>query len=1116
MNVLRRYAGEVHHLVGKRWMCWSVVMILLLTSCAERNEEQFQKAKAYNDRAYALRYVDIDSSLYYAEEAYKSAVQAPSLQVQALNHKAFVLYQQMYYDKAQELLDVIAKASSNQIEMLCADVLAMKIAQRVGEGKKFYDKRWSAERRIKRITEEESSLPDIAKKRFEYALSEYHIVSATYYYYLGLDTLAQDEMDKVAAMMTASSDTAQWLYYHYMLGSGGMIRGIKQDVVTKEFDHLMRTFSLARKHHFLYFSANALQSLSVMLEDSAQMAILQKERENELNYLLALPESQSENHEVGEALALAAFNQFETYKDLFQSACALRTLGELAFQRKEYEEALEYYQQALDYVERQHGRSSQQLPQWMASIRQQLSLAYSARGNTQEAMANRQAYEQLLNNTSQNSELQSRREHLEEELRVTRMWLYALISVMVLCLVVGCYFLHRIKSHVRKQDDFVDRLTQSEIYLQAKQKQEDELTVLEDEKEEKEEALAKSLLQTDKWREGNVERRAKVQMVYAIVPYLDRVIAAAQRLRPQAPANKQNLEYIRQLINEIQIIQGHLTDWIQMTAGAVKLHVSTVPLQEVFDIVSQGGQSFRRKGVELIVETTDLKVKADKALVLFMVNTLADNARKFTPEGGVVRISAKEEDECVEVSISDTGIGLSAEEVQILNESKVYDPSKIGTPDKEKGFGFGIMNCKGIIGKMRKSSSMFACCDFGCKSQKGGGTTFWFKLPQVVVAVLLCFSPAIAVKAEPMDTLQLLRNLSDSAFSAQERKDWYAYDSYNEEYVRLHHQYTADSSLPVYCARMQQLQADSVVLYVLLFSSSILLIGLFYVVLIRPRLNDRKAYLHLKDYIHHLLLFGVKEQFDLQCPYVKRWEQHPTWMTAKTLVEEMCALHIQKIGMAKGDIESITEEFNKSRFQEERLYVSNQVLDNCLSTIKHETMYYPARVMQVVNQMEDTIDEDAINELNELLQYYRHIYLLLFEQAAREVKEHNFQLRDENLQDVLSFKDMDSSRIMPCKVRCDKRQIRLMLQTLIKNHAQKGGIRIDTACADGFATVTLSFLGESLPAENVFSESVGQTPFLIAKEVIREHDAHCGMPGLRLWAENCPEGYKVLFTLFLK
>lgn len=70
------------------------------------------------------------------------------------------------------------------------------------------------------------------------------------------------------------------------------------------------------------------------------------------------------------------------------------------------------------------------------------------------------------------------------------------------------------------------------------------------------------------------------------------------------------------------------------------LHIETFPLQPLFDVVAKGRMGFQLKGIRLDVQPTQLSVKADRILTLFMVNTIADNARKFTQQGGTVTVSA--------------------------------------------------------------------------------------------------------------------------------------------------------------------------------------------------------------------------------------------------------------------------------------------------------------------------------------------------------------------------------------------------------------------------------------------------------------------------------------------
>ena len=51
----------------------------------------------------------------------------------------------------------------------------------------------------------------------------------------------------------------------------------------------------------------------------------------------------------------------------------------------------------------------------------------------------------------------------------------------------------------------------------------------------------------------------------------------------------------------------------------------------------KGRRAFEMKEQTLEIEPTHAMVKADRALTLFMINTLAENARKYTPEGGVIQ-----------------------------------------------------------------------------------------------------------------------------------------------------------------------------------------------------------------------------------------------------------------------------------------------------------------------------------------------------------------------------------------------------------------------------------------------------------------------------------------------
>ena len=77
----------------------------------------------------------------------------------------------------------------------------------------------------------------------------------------------------------------------------------------------------------------------------------------------------------------------------------------------------------------------------------------------------------------------------------------------------------------------------------------------------------------------------------------------------------------------------------------------------------------------------------------------------------------------------------------------------------------------------------------------------------------------------------------------------------------------------------------------------------------------------------------------------------------------------------------MTDELHRAEYENDKLHISNSVLDNCLSTLKHETMYYPSRIRQLIDSQPDDVDS-----LKELVDYYKSLYSLLSAQAMEQVE----------------------------------------------------------------------------------------------------------------------------------
>lgn len=249
----------------------------------------------------------------------------------------------------------------------------------------------------------------------------------------------------------------------------------------------------------------------------------------------------------------------------------------------------------------------------------------------------------------------------------------------------------------------------------------------------------------------NIVKKACLSIVNGIHPYIGRIINEVHKLTDKrylenACIKKEKYLYIDELVDKINEYNTILTSWVKMKQGSISLNIENFELNDLFDIIRKGNRAFEMKHLRFEVFPTETCVKADRALTLFMINTLAENARKYTPQGGYVKVYASQSSEYVEVSIEDSGIGLSEEDITCILGEKVYDSRNIGLRDAAnqerlkalKGSGFGLMNCKGIIEKYRKTNDFFKVCLFGIESVLGQGSRFYFRLPIGVSKFLSC------------------------------------------------------------------------------------------------------------------------------------------------------------------------------------------------------------------------------------------------------------------------------------------------------------------------------------------------------------------------------------------
>ena len=242
-----------------------IISTILISACSSPDRQTVDKL---NHKSYACHYRNVDSTEYYAKKAYDLSDRYDKGRAEALNNLAFVNIVRMRYIDAEKCLNEISEITDNQIQLFTSYVLQMRLCQRRSNNREFHEYRELADRALRRINEERSTLTERDASNLLYAETEYAIVNSTYYYYVGLERQSIDALYAIDEN-EIQRDTAQYLNYLYNIGAGGIItEGTQQDINQREFDLLMRCFLLARKGGYPYFAANALEALSEHLMDA--------------------------------------------------------------------------------------------------------------------------------------------------------------------------------------------------------------------------------------------------------------------------------------------------------------------------------------------------------------------------------------------------------------------------------------------------------------------------------------------------------------------------------------------------------------------------------------------------------------------------------------------------------------------------------------------------------------------------------------------------------------------------------------------------------------------------------------------------------------------------------
>ncbi len=182
-------------------------------------------------------------------------------------------------------------------------------------------------------------------------------------------------------------------------------------------------------------------------------------------------------------------------------------------------------------------------------------------------------------------------------------------------------------------------------------------------------------------------------------------------------------EYVPEILadmNATLALMDNLLHWAKSQMQSEVVSPELIDMSDIAaDVTKLLSPQSKGKGVHLINKLSGpAYLKADKDMMNVVVRNLLSNAIKFTNPDGEVILSSKETNNFIEISISDTGIGMTQEVLKKITENNFYNTR--GTSN-ENGTGLGLRLCDEFLAKNNSSLQV--------RSEPGKGSIFSFKFP---------------------------------------------------------------------------------------------------------------------------------------------------------------------------------------------------------------------------------------------------------------------------------------------------------------------------------------------------------------------------------------------------
>jgi PAS domain S-box-containing protein len=183
------------------------------------------------------------------------------------------------------------------------------------------------------------------------------------------------------------------------------------------------------------------------------------------------------------------------------------------------------------------------------------------------------------------------------------------------------------------------------------------------------------------------------------------------------------LARLRRNAGRLALLVNDVLEFAKLEAGKVEAQLRPEPVAEIVEqVLDDARPAAEGRGLTLEL-TTDPELRTaplDRRMFEKILINLVGNALKFTPAGGRIDVSLQADDEHLELSVADTGVGIPADKIGLLFQR--FEQVDASSTRKYEGTGLGLALVKGLAEQLGGT--------VGVESELGRGSRFTVRLPR--------------------------------------------------------------------------------------------------------------------------------------------------------------------------------------------------------------------------------------------------------------------------------------------------------------------------------------------------------------------------------------------------